>query len=140
MTTSLGAHSISSNVKARTKTKRLGRGNGSGKGTTAARGQKGQNARSGGRSGNRLRGLKKAIQKVPKHRGFKSMHPKAQNITLGMLEKLADKTLITSVVLQHAGYITDATGSIKKAVKVQGCLATKGAIKAIEKVGGSILF
>lgn len=144
-----GAHTIQPKTgSARTK-KRVGRGNASQKGTYAGRGMKGQRSRSGGKSGGAVRGAKQALQKVPKLRGFKSMHPKAQTVTLSTLERVAQEgTTITPQFLKDVSAIKQptkpvkivATGELKKKVTVQGCLATKTATAAIEKAGGSIAF
>lgn len=145
----IGAHTISpKHGSARTK-KRVGRGNASQKGTYAGRGMKGQKARSGGRAGQKVRGLKQAIMKVPKLRGFQSMHPKAQTVTLAMLERLAeDGAVVTPRWLKQKHAISNvkhpvkivASGTLSKKITVQFCLATHTAIKAIEQAGGTVTF
>lgn len=145
----LAAHTIKNTTNSKRTPKRVGRGNGSGKGTYAARGLKGQRSRSGGKSGTRRRGLKSNIQKVPKTRGFKSMHPKAQTVTLSTLERIADAgTTINPEILLAKGVIKNikdsvkivATGEIKKSLEIHGCFATKKAMVAIEKAGGKLVF
>ena len=135
--------------KSRRKSKRVGRGNASGKGTYAARGLKGQKARSGGKSRNQIRGFKASLQKVPKLRGFKSIKPAKETLTLAILEKYADeKQLINPAWLTKMGLIRTpkngvkivAKGELKKPLKISGCLASKNAIKLIEQVGGSVKF
>jgi large subunit ribosomal protein L15 len=145
----IGAHTISPKQgSARTK-KRLGRGNASQKGTYSGRGMKGQKARSGGRAGQKVRGLKQAILKAPKLRGFQSMHPKAQTVTLAMIERLVDSgTVLTPKLLKQKHAIKDASlpvkivasGELKKKVTVKYCLATKTAVNAIEQAGGTVTF
>lgn len=131
------------------KSKRLGRGGGSGKGTTAARGTKGQKARSGGKSRRQIRAFKASLQKVPKLRGFKTLQKIRETVTLSMLEKVAgDGKKITPIFLQKAGVITNAangvkivaSGELKKKVEISNCVASKKAVEMIEKAGGSIKF
>ncbi|MFH1286496.1 MAG: 50S ribosomal protein L15 [Candidatus Magasanikbacteria bacterium] len=144
----LEAHTIKNTTNSKQTSKRVGRGNGSGKGTYAARGLKGQRSRSGGKSGTKRRGLKANIQKVPKVRGFKSIHAKAQTVTLSTLERIVEKGGIINLdVLLAKGVIKNikdsvkivATGEIKKPLEIHGCLATKTAIAAIEKAGGKLV-
>ncbi len=135
--------------KSRRKSKRVGRGNGSGKGTFAARGLKGQKARSGGKSRNQIRGFKSALQKVPKLRGFKSVNASKETVTLVTLEKYGnEKQVITPAFLTKVGVVKTpkngikivARGELKKKLNITGCLASKSAVELIEKVGGSVKF
>jgi len=59
----------------RKRTKRLGRGNSSGRGTYCGKGNKGQKARSGGRKGLKLFGLRQTFSKIHKAQGFTSLYP-----------------------------------------------------------------
>ncbi|MCF7820738.1 MAG: 50S ribosomal protein L15 [Candidatus Pacebacteria bacterium] len=61
--------------------KRIGRGNASGSGTYSGRGQKGQGARSGVSNLKRL-GMKARLLQIPKSRGFKSLQPKNQVVSV----------------------------------------------------------
>jgi len=144
-----GAHTISPKANASRTSKRVGRGNGSQKGTYAGRGLKGQKSRSGSKSGRSSAGTKQSILKVPKLRGFKSPHPKAQAVTLSTLERIAvEGTPITPFVLKQLHVVKStkepvkivSSGSLTKKVTVLGCLATKSAVSAIEKAGGTITF
>ncbi len=146
---SIGAHTIQPPKGTRHKTKRVGRGNGSQKGTYSARGGKGQTARSGGRKGNKRRGLKPSLQKIPKIRGFKSGYVRPQTVTLQTLERISvDGDQVTPTFLKAKGVIHHAdipvkivtTGELKKKVTITGCLATKSAAEMIEKAGGTIVF
>ncbi|MFA6513692.1 MAG: 50S ribosomal protein L15 [Patescibacteria group bacterium] len=92
------------------KIKRVGRGNASGHGTYSTRGQKGQKSRSGV-SGLKRLGMKKQLLQIPKSRGFKSLNPKNQVVSIKAInsnfkdgeivnpENLAIKNLISSIVL-----------------------------------------
>ncbi len=128
--------------------KRVGRGNGSGKGTYSARGLKGQRSRSGGKGGLRQRAFKAQLQKIPKSRGFKSPHKKAETVTLATLERVADdKNIITPFFLKEHNVIGDArrgvkivaSGELKKKITISGCVATKRALDMIEKAGGKLV-
>ncbi|MBU2542674.1 50S ribosomal protein L15 [Patescibacteria group bacterium] len=131
------------------KSKRVGRGNSSGKGTYSARGLKGQKSRSGGKSGNQRRGFKSSLQKIPKLRGFKSLDPKKETVTLSVLERaVKDGNLVNPAFLNKMGLISRpqngvkivATGKLTKKIEVRGCLVSKKAVELIEKVGGSVKF
>ena len=129
--------------------KRVGRGNGSGRGTYSGRGMKGQRARSGGRRGLARRGFKSALQKVPKSRGFSSMHLKKELVALSALERVfVDGEAVTPATLAEKGVIGKprrgvkivATGTLTKKLNCTDCLASKKAVELIEKAGGSITF
>jgi large subunit ribosomal protein L15 len=126
--------------------RRVGRGIGSGLGKTAGRGHKGQKSRSGGYHKVGFEGGQMPLQRRLPKRGFKS-HKLAFNaeITLTTLEKLgaAEVDLLS---LKQAGLVGDMakvvkvikSGSLTKAVKLQGIGATAGAKAAIEAAGGSL--
>ncbi len=145
----LSAHTIQSTQGTRTTVKRVGRGNGSGRGTYSSRGMKGQRARSGGKSGRQRLGFKQSLQKIPKLRGFNSITPKLEIITLKTLENITkDGDVITPTFLKNRGVISRPVNGVKiigsgemtKKLTVKHCLATKQALAAIEKAGGSIIF
>lgn len=144
---SFGAHTIKPAKGAKRTSKRVGRGDGSGKGNTSARGMKGQRARSGGKSGTAVIGLKQSILKIPKLRGFNSPNEKTATVTLDMLERNCNAgTPVTPASLERAGVIKSAsagvkivaTGELKKKLEIQNCKASAGAVKAIEAAGGTI--
>lgn len=145
---SLGAHKIEPQQGSRRKSKRLGRGNASGKGTYAAKGMKGQRARSGGRSGLQRLGFKQTLQAVPKLPGFRSLRPKAQTVTLGRLNgAFADGETVTPEYLAQKHLVRTAKhpvkivskGSLEKKLVISGCAASASAQAAIEKVGGQVV-
>jgi large subunit ribosomal protein L15 len=123
----------------------VGRGPGSGRGKTAGRGQKGQNARSGGKPHPRFEGGQMPlIRRIPK-RGFKSRaRVEYQVVNVRDLERMEGD--VTPRSLKEAGLI----GTLRKPVKVlgQGELAKKLSVSAhrfsrsaqskIEKAGGSV--
>lgn len=145
----IAPHTIKRSSGATKSKKRVGRGNGSGKGTYSARGMKGQRARSGGKSGTQRLGFKPSLLKVPKLRGFKSMYPASQTVTVGTLERAFDAgASVSPQILQQKGIVASASRSVKivmsgkltKALIVSGCLATGNSVVAIEKAGGTISF
>lgn len=131
----------------RTRSKRLGRGNASGKGTYSGKGIKGQKARSGGRKGLKLLGLKRIFQRVPKHRGFKSIHPKPTLVNVKDLQAyFAAAAVVSPQILEAAGLVRTSRngvkilgdGTLNKALTVQDCEVSKSAREKIEKAGGRI--
>lgn len=127
--------------------KRVGRGNGSQKGTYAARGLKGQRSRSGGKSGGQIRGFKASLQKVPKLRGFTSPRKKMETITLGTLNKVTKAgdtvspwTLAKTGVVDkpQLGVKIVAGGTLEHKLTIKECVASKTALEAIEKAGGTV--
>lgn len=132
-------------LSASKKSKRVGRGISAGGGKTAGRGTKGQGARkSGGVRPGFEGGQTPLYMRIPKLRGFTSHRPKTSNVYTGQLENLK-KSSVDTDVLAGAGLIENphvkvklvVKGELKKklTVKLQG--ASQGAIKQIEKAGGS---
>jgi large subunit ribosomal protein L15 len=126
--------------------RRVGRGIGSGIGKTAGRGHKGQKSRAGGYHKVGFEGGQMPMQRRLPKRGFKSHLLKFNaEITLTALEQLglAEVNLLT---LKHSGLVGQLarnvkvikTGTLSKAVKLNGISATAGAKALIEAAGGSI--
>jgi len=79
--------------------KRVGRGNASGHGTYSTRGLKGQKSRSGV-SGLKRLGMKKQLLKIPKLRGFRSLNPKNQVVSVKAINKnFKDQEVVSPAVL-----------------------------------------
>ena len=126
--------------------RRVGRGIGSGLGKTAGRGHKGQKSRAGGYHKVGFEGGQMPLQRRLPKRGFKSPALKFNaEITLSDLERLgADE--VDMLVLKQAGLVRALvrvvkvirSGELKRAVKLTGIGATKGAKEAIEAAGGSL--
>ncbi|MFH0951719.1 MAG: uL15 family ribosomal protein [Patescibacteria group bacterium] len=97
--------------------KRIGRGDGS-TGSYAGRGLKGQRSRSGGRRGMVRRSLKHLIGRVPKRRGFKSITPSKQTVTIDMLNRQtkAGQTILDPKIMKQLGLIR----SLHRGVKIVG--------------------
>ncbi|NOT17879.1 MAG: 50S ribosomal protein L15 [Sulfuriferula sp.] len=125
--------------------RRVGRGIGSGLGKTAGRGHKGQKSRTGGFHKVGFEGGQMPIQRRLPKRGFVSLTAgDTAEVLLSVIAKLPVDQ-IDILVLKQAGLISARaktakvimTGSISRAVKLQGITATKAARAAIEAAGGS---
>ena len=127
--------------------RRVGRGIGSGLGKTAGRGHKGQKSRSGGYHKVGFEGGQMPLQRRLPKRGFKSVSLRFNaEITLSDLACLQVE-VIDSLLLKERGLVPAHAktvkvikfGSLMKAVKLTGVVATAGARLAIEAAGGSIV-
>jgi large subunit ribosomal protein L15 len=126
--------------------RRVGRGIGSGLGKTAGRGHKGQKSRSGGFHKVGFEGGQMPLQRRLPKRGFVSLtRNDTAQVRLSDLQNLPVDT-IDLLALKQAGVVSSTAlsakvvlaGEIKRAVKLQGLLLTKGARAAVEAAGGSI--
>jgi large subunit ribosomal protein L15 len=126
--------------------RRVGRGIGSGLGRTGGRGDKGQKSRSGGFHKVGFEGGQMPLQRRLPKRGFVSTSRyDTAEVRLSDLAKLP-VTDIDFLALKAAGIVPSRAtsakvikaGEIKKAVKLTGIAATKGAKAAIEAAGGSV--
>ena len=133
------------NVSGNTRPSRKGRGISAGQGKTAGRGTKGQKARTGHSKMPRgfMGGQRAIMQAVPKLKGFKSFHAKAEVVYLDQLNDLKGK--IDNIALAEAGLISSpyvkvkviSRGELKSKVELETQFASKSAIEAIKKAGGS---
>ncbi|HEX9771423.1 MAG TPA: 50S ribosomal protein L15 [Kiloniellales bacterium] len=143
---------LADNPGARRAPKRLGRGIGSGTGKTAGRGHKGQRARSGLALNGFEGGQMPLHRRLPK-RGFKNIFAKrfvALNLdrVQGAIDanKLDPKKPIDAGALQAAGVIKNprdgvrllARGALKSKISITVAGASRKAVEAVEKAGGSI--
>ena len=126
--------------------RRVGRGIGSGLGKTCGRGHKGQKSRAGGFHKVGFEGGQMPLQRRLPKRGFVSLtRNDTAQVRLSDLQKMPidsiDLLALKQAGIVHANAMTAKVilcGEIKRAVKLQGLLATKGARTAIEAAGGSI--
>jgi large subunit ribosomal protein L15 len=141
------------NKGARKNRTRVGRGIGSGLGKTAGRGGKGQTARKGGAKAGFEGGQMPIYRRLPK-RGFNKPNPVSYNeVNLARVQaaidskKLDAKQTVTAATLLAAGVISKlAEGGVRLIGKekfstklsFEVFYATKGAIEAVEKAGGSV--
>jgi len=98
------------------KNKRVGRGNASGHGTYSTRGLKGQKSRSGV-SGLKRLGLKKQLLAIPKSRGFRSLKPKNQVVSVKAINaNFKDNEIVSPAAL----FIKKLVSSDHLPVKILG--------------------
>ena len=131
---------------------RVGRGIGSGKGKTSGRGVKGQKSRSGVAIKSFEGGQMPLYRRLPK-RGFNPI--KKRKIAILNLEKIQSyidkkkiKTneVLNSSLLKKLNLINKnskklkilGSGEIKEKINIEADLASKTALKKLEKIGGSI--
>ena len=132
--------------------KRIGRGPGSGMGKTGGRGIKGQKSRSGVAIKGYEGGQMPLYQRLPK-RGFtKPNRKKFAVVNLGIIQKFVDakkldaKAAITEDTLVEAGIVRRkldgvrvlAKGEITAKLTLEVTGASKSAVEAVEKAGGSL--
>lgn len=144
---------ISDNPGATKARKRVGRGIGSGTGKTSGKGQKGQKARSGVSLLGFEGGQMPVHMRLPK-RGFNNYNFTTDyaELNVGLLQEAIDakrieaKGTITTAALVAAGIVKKrrdglrllGKGELKTKVTIEVEGATKGAIAAVEKAGGSV--
>jgi len=143
---------LSDNPGAAKKRMRVGRGPGSGKGKTAGRGIKGQKSRSGVAINGYEGGQMPLYQRLPK-RGFnKPNRRKFAVVNLGIIQKFIEagkldaKGEITEDTLVEAGIVRRkldgvrvlAKGEFSSKVTLNVTGASKSAVEAVEKAGGSL--
>lgn len=143
------------NAGARKKRMRVGRGIGSGKGKTGGRGVKGQTSRTGVAINGFEGGQMPLHRRLPK-RGFKNIfRVECSEVNLGLVQKAIEggridpaKT-IDAAVLAAAGLIGKlaeggvrllARGELKVKADFLVAGASKPAVEAVEKLGGSVAF
>ncbi|MHA7829243.1 MAG: 50S ribosomal protein L15 [Roseovarius sp.] len=145
-------HELRDNPGATKTKKRVARGPGSGKGKTAGRGIKGQKSRSGVAIKGFEGGQMPIYQRLPK-RGFTKPNRKQYAIVnLGMIQKFVDakkidaKNPVTEDVLIEAGLVRRkldgvrilAKGELSTKLSIEVTGASKSAVEAVEKAGGSL--
>ena len=143
---------IADNAGSRKQRMRVGRGIGSGKGKTSGRGGKGQTARSGVRIKGFEGGQMPLHRRLPK-RGFNNVfRVEYAEVNLDRLQQAIDaKQLDTTAVINaealvKAGVLRRAKagvrllgrGELKAKINVEVHGASKSAIAAVEKAGGSV--
>ena len=143
---------ISDNPGAKKLRKRAGRGASSGLGKTAGKGQKGQKSRSGVALAGFEGGQMPLFRRLPK-RGFNNIFRKRfREVNLGRLQatieadKLDISKLVNNDALREAGLIQTvkdgvrllAKGDLISKIDIEVSGASKAAITAVEKAGGSI--
>jgi large subunit ribosomal protein L15 len=143
---------LSDNPGARKPGRRIGRGIGSGKGKTGGRGVKGQKARSGVAIKGFEGGQMPLHRRLPK-RGFKNIFRKRFNeVSLARVQQAIDagkldpaaavdvEALVKAGVLRRArdGVRLLAGGELSAKIAFAVAGASKSAVAAVEKAGGSV--
>jgi large subunit ribosomal protein L15 len=131
----------------RKKRKRVGRGTGSGHGKTACRGQKGQNARSGGGVRPGFEGGQMPLQRRLPKRGFTSLFKKEYSIiNVDDLNRFEADMHLDPAVFREAGLVKKTRDGIKllgkgelvRPVVVRIHKASKAAMEKVEAAGGRV--
>ncbi len=139
-------HEMSS-LSPRTAKKRVGRGPGSGMGKTSTRGQKGQNARSGGGTRIGFEGGQTPIARRLPKRGFTNFNRKEYAIVnVKDLYRFEDGTNVTPALLIESGMVKKelngvkilGNGELTKKLTVTAAKFSKSAQEAIENAGGKV--
>ena len=132
-------------VEKNTRPTRKGRGISAGQGKTAGRGTKGQKSRAGHNKmpAGFMGGQRAIMQAVPKLKGFKSFHPKAEVVYTDRLNELKGK--VDNLILAEKGLISNpfskvkiiTRGELTAKIELETQFASKTAVEAIKKAGGS---
>ncbi|MBO9476769.1 50S ribosomal protein L15 [Shimia sp. R11_0] len=145
-------HELRDNPGATKKRMRVGRGPGSGKGKMGGRGIKGQKSRSGVAINGYEGGQMPLYQRLPK-RGFNKPNRKAfAVVNLGLIQKFVDankldaSAAITEDALISSGLVRRkldgirvlAKGEVTAKLNIEVTGASKAAVEAVEKAGGSL--
>jgi large subunit ribosomal protein L15 len=143
---------IADNPGSRKKRMRIGRGIGSGKGKTSGRGGKGQTARSGVRIKGFEGGQMPLHRRLPK-RGFNNIFRlDFVEINLDRLQEAIDSKLVDAGATINAESLVKARvlkrardgvrllgrGELKAKINIEVHGASKSAIEAVEKAGGTV--
>lgn len=127
--------------------KRVGRGTGSGLGRNAGKGEKGQNARSGGGVRPGFEGGQMPLYRRLPKRGFTNIFAKEYaTINVDRLNIFEDGTEVTPEVLMENGVISKVydgvkilgNGELTKKLTVKATKFSKGAAEKIETAGGKV--
>ena len=131
-------------VNKNTRPTRAGRGISAGLGKTAGRGTKGQKARTGHHKmpAGFMGGQRAIMQAIPKLKGFKSLHAKAEVVYTDNLNTLSGD--VDNFVLAENALIKSPfnkvkvilRGEVTAKINLKTQFASKTAVKAIEKAGG----
>ena len=131
-------------VNRNTRPTRAGRGISAGLGKTAGRGTKGQKSRTGHRKmpAGFMGGQRAIMQAIPKLKGFKSLHAKAEVVytdTLNALSGDVDNFVLAENALianPYAKVKVILRGELTAKINLKTQFASKTAVAAIEKAGG----
>lgn len=138
-------HELKKNEGATFRKKIVGRGSGSGSGKTSGRGQKGQNARSGGGVSPVFEGGQLPLYRRLPKRGFSNHKFKVvyATINVGELNVFEDGTVVTPALLKEKGIVKKqlngikvlGNGKLEKKLTIQANRFSSSALKKIEESG-----
>lgn len=138
-------HELKKNEGATFRKKLVGRGPGSGLGKTSGRGQKGQNARSGGGVSPVFEGGQLPLYRRLPKRGFSNHKFKVvyATINVGDLNVFEDGTVVTPALLKEKGIIKKqlngikvlGDGTLEKKLTIEANRFSSSALKKIEESG-----
>ena len=140
-------HELKPAAGSRKAPKRIGRGTGSGLGRNAGKGEKGQNARSGGGVRPGFEGGQMPLYRRLPKRGFTNPFSKEfVCINIDRLNIFENGTEITPEVLLERRVVSKVldgvkilgNGTLEKSLTVKGCKFSKSAIEIIEAAGGKV--
>ena len=140
-------HELKPAAGSRKAPKRIGRGTGSGLGRNAGKGEKGQNARSGGGVRPGFEGGQMPLYRRLPKRGFTNPFSKEfVCINVDRLNIFENGTEITPEVLLERRVVSKVldgvkilgNGTLEKSLTVKGCKFSKSAIEKIEAAGGKV--
>ena len=140
-------HELKQAAGSRKAPKRIGRGTGSGLGRNPGKGEKGQNARSGGGVRPGFEGGQMPLYRRLPKRGFTNPFSKEfVCINIDRLNIFENGTEITPEVLLERRVVSKVldgvkilgNGTLEKSLTVKGCKFSKSAIEKIEAAGGKV--
>lgn len=140
-------HELKPAAGSRKAPKRIGRGTGSGLGRNAGKGEKGQNARSGGGVRPGFEGGQMPLYRRLPKRGFTNPFSKEfVCINIDRLNVFENGTEITPEILLERRIVSKVldgvkilgNGTLEKSLTVKGCKFSKSAIEKIEAAGGKV--
>lgn len=124
---------------------RKGRGISAGQGKTAGRGTKGQKSRTGHRKmpAGFMGGQRAIMQAIPKLKGFKSLHDKAEVVYTDRLNELSGN--VDNFLLAEKNFISSpfvkvkviSRGELTAKITLETQFISKTALEALKKAGGS---
>ena len=141
-------HELEKNIGAKQKRKIVGRGPGSGLGKTSGKGNKGQNARSGGGVRPVFEGGQLPLYRRLPKRGFSNYDFKIKYAVINVsdLNMFEDGTVVTPALLKEIGFVKKqydgikvlGEGTLTKKLTIQANKFSKTAIEKIEESGSKI--
>ncbi len=140
-------HELQPAVGAKKSPKRVGRGTGSGLGRNSGKGEKGQNARTGGGVRPGFEGGQMPLYRRLPKRGFTNIFAKEYAvINIDRLNVFEDGAVVTPEVLLEKGIVSKlydgvkilGNGDLQKSLTVKATKFSKTAAEKIEAAGGKV--